>query len=265
MTNIIELRAVSWHRGSDQILRDVDWTICPGQHWALLGPNGAGKSSLLNIINGYQWPSSGTVSVLGHPFGTVDLRELRHHIGWISSAVTDWLVTHHPGDTVEALIWGGFEGRLMGLPSATHVMKTRTHEVMERLGLSAMAHRMLAQLSQGQKQKVLLARAWVAELRLLILDEPTQGLDLRGREQFLEDLSHLVEQDGGPSVIYVTHQTEEIMPWITHALLLSQGRRQIAGSKADVLNDADLSRCYDVPVRVDWYQGRPWIRVTKSS
>lgn len=264
MQNIVELRKVSWQRGDDQILCEVDWTISPGQHWALLGPNGAGKSSLLNIINGYQWPTSGTVSVLGHPFGAVDLRELRKNIGWISSAVTEWLVTHHASDTVETLIWGGFEGRLTGVASASDETKNRAREVMGRLELDTMGHRMLSQLSQGQRQRVLLARAWVANLRLLILDEPTQGLDLRGREQFLDDLSQLAEDDGGPAVIYVTHQTEEIMPWVTHALLLRNGRAEKGGPKSAVLSNASLSRCYEVPVRVEWHEGRPWVRVTKS-
>lgn len=265
MGNIVELHAVSWHRGHDQILHEVDWTINSGQHWALLGPNGAGKSSLLNIINGYQWPTSGTVSVLGRPFGTVDLRELRKNIGWISSAVADWLVAHHGLDTIESLVWGGFEGRLTGVPSAPEAIKEKTQQVMERLALDTMAGRMLSQLSQGQRQRVLLARAWVANLRLLILDEPTQGLDLRGREQFLNELSQLVEGEHGPSIIYVTHQTEEIMPWITHGLLLREGRNEISGPKATVLNDRSLSQCYEVPVRVEWHEGRPWVRVTKSS
>ncbi len=265
MGNVVELRAVSWHRGSDQILKDIDWTVSVGQHWAFLGPNGAGKSSLLNIINGYQWPTSGEVAVLGHRFGTVDLRELRRSIGWISSAVTDWLAAHHGGDTVERLIWGGSEGRLMGLSATSETVARKADEVMERLGLDRMAQRPLAQLSQGQRQRVLLARAWVSNPRLLILDEPTQGLDLSGREQFLADLGELVSGHESPTVIYVTHQTEEIMPWVTHALLIRQGRVERSGLKTEVLTDRDLSQCYEVPVRIEWHDGRPWIRVARSS
>lgn len=265
MEHVVELHGVSWHRGTDQILRHIDWTINPGQHWVLLGPNGAGKSSILNIINGYQWPSQGEVSVLGHRFGTVDLRELRRNIGWISSAVTDWLAAHHGGDTVESLIWGGSEGRLMGLATSSEMLAKKTRQIMERLGLDRMAHRSLAQLSQGQRQRVLLARAWVSNPRLLILDEPTQGLDLSGREQFLADLAQLVVDNESPTVIYVTHQTEEIMPWITHALLMKAGRVMRSGLKTEVLNESDLSCCYEVPVRVEWHDGRPWVRVAKSS
>lgn len=262
MGHILELESVSWTKGTAKIIDNINWRIDLGQHWALLGPNGAGKTSLLNIINGYQWPTHGSVSVLGHRFGTVDLRELRRTIGWVSPSVMDWLGRHYGGRPVREVVWAGAESRLSAISSVSEKVRDRADSVMIALGLNTMASRPLLQLSQGERQKVLLARAWVADLQLLILDEPAQGLDLRAREEFLRHLGALAKLSQAPTIIYVTHQVEEILPWMTHALLLKGGQSIAQGHLGDVLTEETLTRCYEVSVSVSWHNHRPWLYVT---
>ena len=262
MSQVLHLNSVTWIRGNDTILNNISWVIESGQHWALLGPNGAGKTSLLNIINGYQWPTQGSVSVLGQRFGTVDLRDLRRNIGWVSPSVMDWLGTHHGGRPVQEVVWAGYESRMSAISQVPSHIRKKAATVMTQLGLESMQSKPLLQLSQGERQKVLLARAWMADLQLLILDEPAQGLDLRAREEFLQYLSAMVKIAGAPAIIYVTHQVEEILPWITHAFLLQRGKTVAQGRVVDVLTEDKLSRCYGVPVNVTWRNQRPWLYVS---
>ncbi|MCL6445712.1 MAG: hypothetical protein K6T83_20060 [Alicyclobacillus sp.] len=112
-----------------------------------------------------------------------------------------------------------------------------------------------------ERQRVLLARAWMAKPELLILDEPCTGLDLSARERLLSAIQSLAEKDGGPTLIYVTHHAEEVMPAFTHVMLLKEGRVLQAGKKADVLTDANVSAAFDVAVEVMWRKDRPWITV----
>ena len=256
---LLAMLNVSVVRDQQRILKDVNWRIDRGQHWALVGPNGSGKTTLLNIINGNLWPTRGTVSVLGQSFGDVDLRDLRRRLGWVSQSLVERVVRYHGGDQALDVVLSGIDASigLYRMPGADD--RARAAELLDQLGVQPLAGRPFGLLSQGERQRVLLARAWSNRPELLILDEPATGLDLVARESLLQGMSQLPADANAPSTIYVTHHIEEVLPWFSHALLLSQGEVVAQGEKREVLSDRPLSRAFGMNIEVVWRKARPWL------
>lgn len=255
-SRVIDVQNVHWTRNGTDILHDITWTVAEGQHWALLGLNGSGKTTLLNIVTGYVWPTQGHVSVLGHRYGTVDLRQLRTRIGWVSSSFQEKI---HPRESGLNVVISGLHASI-GLyekPKAEHV--ERALHLMESLGCHATARQPYATCSHGEKQKLLIARALMAEPDLLILDEPCTGLDFVSRESLLHTIAGLARQPDGPTLLYVTHHVEEILPELTHTLLLRQGTIVAQGRTKDVLHGATLSEAFCTPVDVQRHGNRRWL------
>lgn len=250
---VLSVENVSVLRGETSILRNVSWTVLPGEHWVILGSNGSGKTSLLRALTGYFFPSSGRVSLLGETFGNADWRELRERVGLVSAAVQQRiredetaLETVVSGRTAMLGFWGGIspEDRMRG------------EKLLRQVRGIHLAEREWRLLSQGERQRVLIARALMADPALLILDEPCAGLDPVAREQFLYFIQKLGEQEGGPALVVVTHHVEEIMPAFSHALLLRRGRVVAAGKKREVLTSELLRKTFDGEVRLVQREGR---------
>lgn len=260
---ILNMEQVSWVRGERAILNDINWTINQGEHWAIVGLNGSGKTTLLNLMNGYIWPTTGQIEVLGHPFGRTDMQEMRKHIGWVSAAMADRITTDRPYEqTLDVVISGKYAS--VGLWTKTDPSDTdEALAYMERLGCRHLVGRSLNQLSQGEKQRMLIARALMAKPQLLILDEPCTGLDVQARENILASVQAFTEDTNGPTVLYVTHHIEEIVPGITHGLVVQAGQIAASGKKEQVLNSLTLSAAFEVPVEVDWHDNRAWLRVSQ--
>ncbi len=256
MNSIIEMKQVTWQREGKTILNGVDWTIRAGEHWALLGLNGSGKTTLLNMISGYLWPSSGTISVLGHRFGEVDLRELRKSIGWVSSSLQEKL---HGGQKAEDLVVSGKYASigLYDKPGAEDY--DRAAALMEQLRCRHLQGRAYQTCSQGEQQKLLIARALMASPKLLILDEATNGLDFISKEGLLESIAQLAAEPQAPHMLYVTHHTEEILPIFSKTLLLRRGEVFKQGNSRDVLTEPLLSDFFEIPVSLRWNQERAWL------
>ncbi|WP_067924340.1 ABC transporter ATP-binding protein [Alicyclobacillus shizuokensis] len=260
--NILEMRGVSWRRQGHTIIQDVDWNIRAGEHWAVVGRNGSGKTSLLSMINGYIWPSRGEVEVLGQRLGRVPVQELRRQIGWVSQSMAEQIAqSASAGDAaVQIVISGKYAS--VGLWQGFDAADAETAMgLLRQFRCESLADKPFQVLSQGEKQRVLLARAWMAKPRLLILDEPCTGLDLPTREELLAAIAWLGEQPDGPTLVYVTHHTEEILPCFSHTLLLQQGRVLAQGPSRDVLSADLLSDAFGLPVAVTWENDRPWVRV----
>lgn len=254
---IIELNHVSWRREQRVLLQDISWQVKPGEHWALLGLNGSGKTTLLNIICGYIWPSEGSVEVLGERYGEVDLRELRKSIGWVSNSLQEKL---YKTDRAQLVVISGKHATI-GLYDKVQEEDLETaRQLMATLGCAHLWDREYGTCSQGEKQKLLITRALMARPRILILDEPCNGLDLFSRERLLESIDGLARQHDAPSLIYVTHHTEEILPVFGHALLLRRGEVFRSGSTGDVLTDGTLSRFFEAPVAVERHGDRYFVR-----
>lgn len=253
---MIDLQQLTLRRGQRDILRGVNLQVNEGEHWVLLGRNGCGKTTVLEMINGYLFPTTGQVTVLGNLYGTVDLREVRKSIGYIGPSLIEKFTLRDP---VWEIVAGGAYAFLRIYQEVPEEVRERVRRELGRIGFAHMEEQPFGTLSQGERKKVLLARTMMADPQLLILDEPCAGLDLYERERYLDALSGLVQP--GMSMLYVTHHIEEIIPIFTHVALMADGRIVAAGPKREVLTPELLRSAYDVPVTVDWHAGRPWIRV----
>ncbi|WP_449355500.1 ABC transporter ATP-binding protein [Virgibacillus natechei] len=256
MTNIIDMQDVSWKRQQEAILSNVNWKVSRGEHWAVLGLNGSGKTTLLNMVNGYIWPSTGKVNVLGQQFGKTDIRELRKSIGWVSSSIQERI--KETAFAVDVVVSGKYAS--IGLyEDTTEEDYEKAYQIMEQVGCRHLTDRTYQTCSQGEKQKILIARGLMASPDLLILDEPTSGLDFISREELLSTINHLAIQKDAPSIIFVTHHIEEIMPVFSHMLLLRQGTVFDKGERSDLLTSSCLSAFFDTSVRVEWHRDRAWM------
>lgn len=255
---ILRLHNIVYRRNGNEILRGLDWTVRAGEHWALLGANGSGKTTLLKVLTGYEWITSGEVEVLGQRFGSCNIPQLRRAIGWVSSALQERL----PGeDTALRIVASGYDASLgVYRPIAADELD-RAVEVLRLLGVERLAARTYATLSQGERQRVLIARALVHRPRLLILDEPCAGLDPRASRLFLDDLAAVVSAPDAPSILFVTHHVDEIGPWIDRVLILKAGRVLAQGTASETLTDQTLTEAFDHPCRVHHDANRYWLRL----
>ena len=242
------------------ILTDVSWTVRAGEQWAVLGPNGAGKSTLLDIAAGVRHPSRGVVRILGETVGRVDLRDLREQIGHVDVKTEE---AFSPRRTALEVVLTGVTGTIQVLEERIGgAERELAVNLLARFGCAAVAGHAFATCSQGERRRVLLARALMRRPPLLLLDEPADGLDLPGREALLAAVESLGADLPAPAVITVTHHLEELPATTTHALLLSGGRVVACGAAPAVLAEEPLSACFGVPVTVTRAGGRWSARAT---
>lgn len=251
---VLDAVSVRRHTTGQVILDDVSWTVHAGQHWALLGANGAGKTTVLRLIGALMHPTTGTVDVLGHRLGRVDMRELRARIGLVSSAqkvppdatARTVVLTGHTG-TVQPL-WRKYDGRV----------RERADALLAELEIKELAERPYGVCSGGQRARVLVARALMADPGLLLLDEPFNALDLPSREDLIDALHLLATGRPALTTITVTHHLEELSPAIGHVLLLKEGRVLTSGPAEEVLTAELMTRCFGRPIEVGRHEGR-WL------
>ncbi|MGC5772975.1 ATP-binding cassette domain-containing protein [Paenibacillus pabuli] len=253
---MISMEHVSLRREDNQILDDVHLNIREGEHWAILGRNGSGKTTLLEMMNGYMFPSQGRIEVLGNLYGQCDVREVRKDIGYISQTLIEKLTLRDP---VWEVVATGAYAFLRFYQTIPDDVKDKAMNLLDEMGFAKLANHPLGTLSQGERKKVMLARSLMANPKLLILDEPCAGLDLYERENMLAEIDRLRKRS--ITVVYVTHHVEEIVPLFTHVALIRDGRIAAAGPKHEVLTQETIKHTYDVPVDIQWDNGRPWIRV----
>jgi iron complex transport system ATP-binding protein len=251
---VLEMRGITLRRDGIDILRGIDWTVAAGEHWVVLGANGSGKTTLLQVVTGYEWPTTGMVRVLGAEYGHVDLRDLRRSIGWVSPAFASRVHLREPARAVVVSGAFGSIGLFYEHPEAG--LFERADDLLTVLGCAHLRDRPFGVLSQGERQRVLIARALMADPRLLVLDEPTAGLDLAAREDLLQALDVLIASPNGPTLLFVTHHVEEVGEGLTHVLLLSGGRVAAAGPKDEVIGDGRLSAAMGVPIQIVRRNGR---------
>ncbi len=248
MKPVLELTGLRIERGRTKILRGVDWHITPGEHWVILGANGSGKTSLLKALTGFLSPTAGEFTLLGQRYGASDWRALRLKIGVVTSAFT---ASIPPAEVALDTIISGKFAQLDLWHRVTHTDRTAALRQLRLVGLARLADREWSCLSQGERQRVLIARALMARPRLLILDEPCAGLDPVARENFLRFIDRLARRrTHAAALVLVTHHVEEIMPVFTHALLLRAGRVVATGPRAAVLTSANLSATFGARLRL---------------
>jgi iron complex transport system ATP-binding protein len=252
---VVALEDVGVTIGGSTILEGVTLAIGRREHTAVLGPNGSGKTTLLRVLASYRYPTRGTVTVLGARFGRTDLRDLRPRIGLVSVGLDPLLEVRAAAlPLVAASRLGATWPPPRVLDDAETAAAARL--ALQRVGAGHLADRRVDTLSQGERQRVRIARALAPEPELLLLDEPFAGLDLGGRESLLADLDAVLAEPDGPTVVLVTHHLEELPRGVAAAVLLREGRVVADGPAAEVLTDGPVSACFGLPVEVGATGGR---------
>jgi iron complex transport system ATP-binding protein len=240
-------------RGRTEILRGVSWRVRRGEHWVILGPNGCGKTSLLRSLTGYLPPSSGSIALLGRKYGESDWRDLRLKVGIVTSALQ---ASIPPAETALETVVSGRYAQLDLWAHPTRGETAEARRLLRFVGGAHLARREWTYLSQGERQRILIARSLMARPRLLILDEPCAGLDPVAREEFLWFVDGVARRRAGPAFVLVTHHAEEIMPAFTHALLLREGRVFDSGPRLRVVTTRGLSGAFGARITVRRARGR---------
>lgn len=251
---VLRLSDVRLVRDGVTILDGVDLTVESGQHWVVLGRNGCGKTSLMKIAGLYLHPSGGTVEILGHTLGRVDIRPLRPRIGFTSAGFADMLRPQLiAADVVMTARYGALEPWWHTYDDAD---RAKARRELDRLGVAHLAERTFGTLSSGERQRVLLARSLMTDPGILLLDEPTAALDLAGREDLVAGLAGLATEPDTPPMILVTHHVEEIPPGFTHVVMLAEGRVLAEGPIEETLTAEALGACFGLDVELDRRDGR---------
>jgi iron complex transport system ATP-binding protein len=254
----LELRDVSYAVNGRRILDQVNWKVFTGEHWAVLGPNGSGKTTLLRIACGYLWPNDGgTVYRRGRRL--VDLRELRKSIGWVTSTLVAQIPPRE--QALRTVVSGKFAqvGLLEGFGAApTQRDYLQAAQYLDQMGCPRLGDREYGTLSQGEQQKILVARARMTKPYMIFLDEPCAGMDPGARENFLASLQQLSAQKLVPAIVYVTHHVEEILPVFGRTLLLKDGKVLRTGETQAILRRTVLEELYQVRLSIVRKKGRYW-------
>ncbi|NNG96809.1 ATP-binding cassette domain-containing protein [Gordonia araii NBRC 100433] len=253
MSTVLKLRDVTFRRDGIEILHGIELEVRTGEHWAMLGPNGAGKSTVLGFCAARTHPTSGTVEVLGRRLGRVDLAELRTHIGHVDPRHR--LATPLTArEVVLTGITGTIDLPMRWQPTAEQI--ARADDLLIEVGLSAHRESIWQSMSQGERGRTLIARALIPQPRLLLLDEPTTGLDVAAREQYLATMDRLAASDASMTSVLVTHHLEELPETTTHAVLIADGRVTASGAARDTLTTQKVSDAFDHPIAVGYADGR---------
>ncbi|WP_270279500.1 ABC transporter ATP-binding protein [Vagococcus bubulae] len=244
---LINCKNVKFIREQEPILSDINWQIDDNENWAILGLNGSGKTTLLKLITGYEWPSSGDLTVLNQPFGKTSIPDLKKRIGWVSSDLRKRIKEH---EVAERVVLSGKFASIGIWEDVTESDKKLAIDMLSLCGGKELIGKPYGVLSQGQQQIVIIARALMAKPELLIFDEPCNGLDLFAREAMLDKINTIANEQQAKGLIFVTHYIEEIPASFDHILLIKDGKIFAKGLKSDVLTPDFLTRFYDNSVEV---------------
>jgi iron complex transport system ATP-binding protein len=258
MGAILQLSDISVRRGDRVILGPLNWQVLEGQRWVILGPNGAGKTTLLQICSSLIHPTTGEIHILGEKLGRVDVFELRTRIGLTSSALVEQL---SPDELVTDVVLTAAYAMLGRWQEKYDLWdESRAMALLTALGVRELGERLFGSLSEGEKKRVQIARALMADPELLLLDEPASSLDLGGREDLLRRIESLSRDPLAPATVIVTHHIEEIPVGTTHALLLRDGVAVAQGEVASVITDQNLTQAYGLAITVQTEGGRFFAR-----
>ena len=260
MKKILSYKNVSFKRDGREILKNINWEIKEGENWALIGLNGSGKSTLLSMIPAYTFATKGEVSVFDKKFGTCVWAEIKKKVGFVSSTLNNFSDRLNQLSLIDVVLSGKYNS--IGIyQEITQKDREKANNIIKDFKLSHLKLNKFGTLSQGEQRKTLLARAFMNSPSLLILDEPCSGLDIRAREIFLKSLEENSKNINAIPFIYVTHQIEEIIPSISHVAILDNGEIVAQGNKYEVLTDENLSKLYEIDVKIEWSDNRPWLIV----
>ena len=258
MHTLVALRNVSVLRSGVAILDQVSWEVQLGERWVIIGPNGAGKTTLLSLLSSYLFPSKGEVEVLGSILGRVDCGDLKTRIGMTSAALLNLI----PSDeTVEDLVASSAYAVFGRWTEEYDIWdESRVGALLSAMGVKELRNRTFSTLSEGERKRVMIARALMPDPELILMDEPAAGLDLGAREDLLRRISQLADDPLAPASIMVTHHLEEIPAGTTHLLALKNGRAFASGAISQTLTSEMLTDLYGIPIVLEGSEGRFFAR-----
>lgn len=255
---VIAVRDLSVIRDGRQLLTEVNWEVARGEHWTILGPNGSGKTTLLKILCGHMAPTLGGFSVFGKVYGKTDWNTLRPRIGLVSQSLGIRVENH---ETALDLVLSGKYGQVNFWGRPTERDRAQAVRMLEDVGCGGREAQTWETLSQGERQRLLIARALMGRLKLFILDEPCAGLDPVARDAFLAFLSDLLRRQRIANCILVTHHVEEILPQFDRVLCLADGRVVADGPRLEVMSAPNMRRTFGSKVRLEREHGRYFMKV----
>ena len=239
------------YKSGPEVLTDVSFQMEPGQFLAILGNNGVGKSTLLKCFNHILKPDAGEVLLDGQNLLKMSGREVAKQVAFVSQSVPSTQMTVH-----DVVMLGRRPYMKWGFTPEDHAI---VHEAMDRLGLNAMRGRFLGQLSGGEKQKVMLARALAQQPKALLLDEPTSALDIQNQYQVLKIVRDICHKDNMVAVV-VIHDLNLALRFCDHFLLLKDGKVYRHGDRS-ILDSTALKEVYGVDAKVVEIEGRHMVLV----
>jgi len=262
MTSVLDFQDVTVRKGSKQILGPVTWSVDESDRWVVLGRNGAGKTTLLQVAFARQHPTTGVATVLGEQLGRVDVFELQPRIGLASAALAQRVPHDEPVRDVVLTAAYGVNGRWR--EEYDDVDVSRAEDLLALFGISHLAERTFGTLSEGERKRTQIARALMTDPELLLLDEPSAGLDLGGREELVAALGEIARDVRSPAQVLVTHHVEEIPSGFTHVMLLKDGAVSAAGPIEETLTSATVSEAFGLDLVVERTAGRWTARSTAA-
>ena len=246
--NIMKMQDVCYVRNERPILNKINWTINKGEHWSVLGANGSGKTTLLKLLTAYEWVTTGTIQVLGKTYGNCHVGIHRKQLGWVSASLQRQIPNT---DTVKHVVASGVEASFGWYGRWDDEIENAIQRALSRLNINHLIDQSYATLSQGEQKRVQIARAIVHQPKLLILDEPCEGLDPVNRVRLLDELTQFIEHPDSPSIIYVTHHIDEIRPWMEYTHLLKEGKTLTQGKTVDLITADNLKDTFGQPCTIE--------------
>lgn len=261
MEALLSLSNVEVIRDGRTILGPLNWQISEGERWVILGPNGAGKTTLLQLLAALIHPTRGEVRILGERMGAVDVFELRPRIGFTSSAMVDLLPSEER--VIDVVLTSAYA--IAGRWNEDYDLwdESRAKALLTTFGVRELGDRTFGTLSEGEKKRVQISRALMADPEVLLLDEPAAGLDLGGREDILQRITSYTSDENAPATIIVTHHIEEIPAGTSHALLLKNGKALFAGPIGEVLTEESINEVFGVQISLS-FNGRRYFAATRD-
>lgn len=260
---LVDFREVSVVRDGKTLVGPVSWQVELDERWVIIGPNGAGKTTLMRLAAGELYPTTGEAFVLNEKLGRVELRELTTRIGVASPA----LLERVPDAEVvsDVVVSAGYAVLGRWKERYDDVDRDQAVESLESMGAEHLADRVFGTLSEGERKRVIIARALMTDPELLLLDEPAAGLDLGGREELVARLADLAKDPDAPAIVLITHHVEEIPEGFTHALLLSEGGVVAMGLLPEVLTSKNLSTAFRQQITLSKSGGRFFARRSRRA